>query len=71
MPQSLAVHSLQAPEIVVLDMAPELFPPNVPYGTKVDLYSFALCLFDMVLGLNPWRGLNGMHAGWSGLNGLT
>lgn len=39
-------------------MAPEVIS-EANYNTKADIYSFALCLYEMTVGYNPLRDLNG------------
>lgn len=41
-------------------MAPEVMSES-QYDTKADIYSFALCLFEMVFGLNPLRRISGKN----------
>lgn len=48
---------------VILVQAPEIIREE-EYGTKVDMYSFALCLYEMVFAPNPLRALSRMTTLW-------
>jgi len=40
-------------------MAPEVILSE-KYNIAADIYSFALCLFELVIAPNPFRTMNGM-----------
>lgn len=46
--------------LLSIDMAPELLTEE-PYNCKVDIYSFAIILYEMLYGPNPMKTLSTNH----------